>query len=156
MLGSKTARNCLVCFLCDLEDFRASLGILHRAHQPSKSHRKEVSNYFLYTPHVCRSSLNLNLLLIASLKVPLFISKRKQEPALPRPFELPINFSLDIMAGLQEEHLVGNPRRKFITAVANAIFHFKNYPTDEEYHHVAQQVIKKWKFLDTGGGCVSY
>ena len=88
--------------------------------------------------------------------MPHFVSKRKQEPALPRPFELPVNFSPEIMAGLQEEHLVGNPRRKFITAIANAIFRFKSYPTDEEYHHVAQQVIKKWKFLDTGGGCVSY
>ena len=92
---------------------------------------------------------------VASLKVPLFVSKRKQEPALPRPFELPINFSPDKMVGLQEEHLVANPRRKFITAIANSIFRFKSYPTDSEYQHVGQQVIKKWKLLDTGGGCVS-
>jgi hypothetical protein len=112
--------------------------------------------YLSYTINIIHLTLQVKLeSAVGSLKVPLFVSKRKQEPALPRPFELPVNFSPDIMAGLQEEHLVGNPRRKFITAIANAIFHFKNYPTDDEYRHVAQQVAKKWKFLNTGGGCVS-
>lgn len=92
---------------------------------------------------------------VAHLKGPL-VSKRKQEPPLPRPFDLPANFSPQVMAGLESENLVGNARTKFITAIANAIFRYKNYPTDEEYRHVAQQVVRKWKFLDTGAGCVSH
>ena len=59
---------------------------------------------------------------VAQLKGPLHVSKRKQEPPLPRPFDLPTNFSPQIMAGLESENLVGHPRTKFITAIANAIF----------------------------------
>ena len=70
------------------------------------------------------------------------VSKRKQEQPLPRPFDLPTNFSPQVMAGLESESLVGHARTKFITAITNAIFRLKNYPTDEEYHHVAQQVVE--------------
>ena len=79
----------------------------------------------------------------------LLVSKRKQEPPLPQLFDPPVNFSPQVMAGLEAENLVGNARTKFITAIVNAIFRYKSYPTDEEYHHVAQQVVRKWKFLDT-------
>ena len=123
---------------------------------PSKA--EEAKGKIDFTINIIHLTLQVKLeseSAVASLKAPLFVSKRKQEPALPHPFELPINFSPDIMAGLQEEHLVGNPRRKFITAIANSIFRFKSYPTDVEYNHVGQQVNKKWKFLDTGGGYVS-
>ena len=86
---------------------------------------------------------------VAHLKGPLLVSKRKQEPPLPRPFDPPVNFSPQVMAGLEAENLMGNARTKFKTTNANAIFRYKSYPTDEEYHHVAQQVVRKWKFLDT-------
>ena len=92
---------------------------------------------------------------VAHLKGPLPVSK-KQEPPLPRPFDPPVNFSPLVMVGLEAEYLVGNAGIKIITAIANAIFRYKRYPTDEEYHRVAQQVVRKWKFLDTGSGCISH
>ena len=85
---------------------------------------------------------------VAHLKGPLATcSKRKQEPPLPRPFDPPVNFSPQVMAGLEAENLVENERIKFITAIINAIFRYR-YPTllatDEEYHHVAQQVVRNF------------
>ncbi len=83
-------------------------------------------------------------------------SKRKQEPALPTPFELPRNFQPRIQAGLDDKNLTGRARAKFVTSVAEAIYRFKSYPTREEYEHVAQQVVRKWTFLETRTGHVSY
>ena len=83
-------------------------------------------------------------------------SKKKQEPQLPMPFDLPRNFQPNIEAGLNEENLTGKARAKFITSIAEAIYRFKSYPTREEYEHVANQVVKKWAFMETKTGHVSY
>ena len=83
------------------------------------------------------------------------VSKKKQEPQLPIPFELPRNFQPNIQAGLDENNLTGRARAKFITSIAEAIYRFKSYPTREEYEHVANQIVKKWEFLETRTGHVS-
>lgn len=44
---------------------------------------------------------------------------------------------------------------KFITSIAEAMYRFKSYPTKEQYDHVANQVVKKWPFLETRSGHVS-
>ena len=76
--------------------------------------------------------------------------KRKQEPPLPRLFDPPLNSSPQVMPGLDAENLVGNARTKFITAILQMpFFDIRAGPTDEVYHHVAQQMVRKWKFLDT-------
>ena len=72
------------------------------------------------------------------------------------PFDLPLNFQPYIQAGLDEENLTGKARAKFITSIAEAIYRFKSYPTKEEYEHVANRVVKKWGFLETKTGHVSY
>ena len=82
-------------------------------------------------------------------------SKRKQEAPLPRPFQLPINFQPNIQTGLDKHNLTGRTRAKFITAVAEAIYRFKSYPTRDEYEHVAQQIVQKWPFMDSATGHVS-
>lgn len=82
-------------------------------------------------------------------------SKRKQEPALPTPFELPINFQPKIQIGLDENNLTGRTRAKFVTAIAEAMYRFKSYPLKNEYEHVAQQIVKKWTFLEGANGHVS-
>ena len=82
-------------------------------------------------------------------------TKRKQELALPRPFSLPSNFSHSVVSGLEEKHLVGKARTKFITAIASAMFQHKSYPTRDEYDHVVQQVFRKWPFLRVRNGDVS-
>ena len=59
---------------------------------------------------------------IAHLKGPLLVSKRKQEPPLhqpfdpplPQPFDPPVNFNPQVMASQEA-------RTKFITVIANAI-----------------------------------
>jgi len=51
-----------------------------------------------------------------------YASKRKQEPPLKMPFQLPINFPDNIKDGLANEHLVGKPRSKFVTKIAEALF----------------------------------
>ncbi len=59
-------------------------------------------------------------------------SKRKQEPALPTPFDLPHKFQPRIQAGFDEENLTGRTRAKFITSIAEAMYRFKSYPTRDE------------------------
>ena len=72
------------------------------------------------------------------------------------PFDMPRNFQPFIQKGLNEENLTGRARAKFITSVAGAIYLLKSYPTREEYDHVTNQMVKKWGFLDTRTGHVSY
>lgn len=72
------------------------------------------------------------------------------------PFDLPRNFQTNIQTGLDEKSLTGRTRAKFITSIAEAIYRFKSYPTKEEYEHVANQIVKKWAFLETRTGHVSY
>ena len=86
---------------------------------------------------------------------PTFISKKKQEPRLPRPFQLPVNFNPTIAEALRNESLSGKSRAKFISVIAESIFRHKSYPTADEYEHVAQQIVKKWPFLSKGGSYVS-
>lgn len=83
-------------------------------------------------------------------------SKKKQELKLPMPFELPHNFQPNIQAGLDEQNLTGKARAKFITSIAEAMYRFKSYPTKEEFEHIASQMVKKWKFLETRTGHVCY
>ena len=68
-------------------------------------------------------------------------SKRKQEPALPMPFDLPRNFQPKVQEGLDQKNLTGRTRVKFITSIAEAMYRFKSYPTKEEYDHVANQMV---------------
>ena len=82
-------------------------------------------------------------------------SKKKQELPLPQSFQLPQNFAPAIQEGLKAERLTEKARSKFITVIAQAMFRFKGYPLDEEYRHIAQEVVKTWKFLDFGSGPVS-
>ena len=89
------------------------------------------------------------------MKVVPILSKRGHEPPLPRPFDVPQNFPQTISTGLISHKLTGKPRAKFITIIAQSIYRHKSYPTDEEYIHVAQELVKKWPFLDGGKGIVS-
>lgn len=81
--------------------------------------------------------------------------KRGKEPPLPRPFDLPLNFPASITASLEGKRLVGRPRTKFFTIIAHSIYRFKDYPTDEEYLYIVQEMFKKWPFLNDGKGLVS-
>ena len=82
------------------------------------------------------------------------LTKRAQEPPLPRPFEIPSNFPHSIASGLAKRNLTGKPRTKFITIIAQSIYRHKYYPTEDEYLHVVQELVKKWSFLDEGRGLV--
>ena len=81
-------------------------------------------------------------------------TKHKQEKPLPRPFHLPENFVSFVDEALKNKVLIGRARTKFITTIAASIFHFKSYPTPEEYDYVAHLVIKTWPFLRTRNGNV--
>ena len=80
------------------------------------------------------------------------------EEPLPQPFELPRNYPRIVQEGLKEGRLTGRARTKFITTVAAAVFRYKNYPTREEYEHVAQRIVTNYQFMHvgSGGGYVSY
>ena len=75
------------------------------------------------------------------MKVVPILSKRGHEPPLPRPFDVPQNFPQTISTGLISHKLTGKPRAKFITIIAQSIYRHKSYPTDEEYIHVAQELV---------------
>lgn len=83
------------------------------------------------------------------------LTKRGHEPPLPRPFDIPKNFPEAISLALERKKLKGKPRTKFITIIAQSIYRLKNYPSDAEYIQVAQDLAKRWPFLDDGKGMVS-
>ena len=89
-----------------------------------------------------------------------FASKRRQEAPLKMPFELLANFPDVITDGLSKKHLVGKPRSKFVTKIAEALYCQKSYPTIDEYKHVSQLIVKKWPFLEKTAGqvcnCIEY
>lgn len=89
-------------------------------------------------------------------KVRTLSTKRGHEPPLPRPFGVPQNFPNAIAIGLENKKLTGRPRTKFITIIAQSIYRFKSYPTEEEYIRVARELVEKWPFLDDGKGLVRY
>ena len=93
----------------------------------------------------------------ALLQKPRTITKRKLEPPLPMPFELPKNYKPVVMSELDKGFLSGKGKTKFIADVAAAIFRFKSYPTNEEKQHVAHQIVSKYPFLRSslGTGYVS-
>lgn len=83
------------------------------------------------------------------------VTQRKQELPLPNPFPLPRNFTPAVTTALQEKKLTGKTRAKFVTALANAIFIYKSYPTLRELEDVCRAATKKWEFLATKSGFVS-
>ena len=91
---------------------------------------------------------------VTKAAVPPF-SKKKQESRLPRPFQLPVNFNPTIASALENETLSGKSRTKFVSVIAESIYGYKSYPTNDEYDHVAEQIVKKWPFLCKSGSYVS-
>ena len=82
------------------------------------------------------------------------VTQRKQELPLPTPFPLPKNFPAVALA-LEGGKLTGNTRVKFVTALANAVFMHKSYPTSHELDDVARAAVREWEFLGSKSGCVS-
>ncbi|MCG8622502.1 MAG: hypothetical protein MJE68_10980 [Proteobacteria bacterium] len=56
---------------------------------------------------------------------------------------------------MKKEALSGKVQGKFLEVIADSIFRFKSYPTEGEYKHVSQEMVKKWPFLSNGGNYVS-
>ena len=83
------------------------------------------------------------------------ISKKKQEHRLPQPFQLPVNLQSTIADALRNESLSAKSCAKFLSVIADSIFRHKSYPTNDEYEHIAQQIVKKGPFLSKGGSYVS-
>ncbi len=52
------------------------------------------------------------------------ISVRKQEMPLPKPFEVPHNFTPNVEDALESKSLNGKTRAKFITLIAQSIYRF--------------------------------
>ena len=44
--------------------------------------------------------------------------------------------------------------RAILTKIAQSVYSYKNYPTEEIYIAVTQELIKMWPFLDKGKGIV--
>lgn len=84
-------------------------------------------------------------------------TKKKQEPPLPLPFELPRNYKPEVMVGLENGFLSATAKSKFLGDVAAAVFRYKSYPTASEYDHLGQQILAKCPFLKstTSTGYVS-
>lgn len=81
---------------------------------------------------------------------------RGHEPPLPKPFPVPKNFPQAISLALANKNLTGNNRSKFLGIIAQSMYRFKNYPTEEEYIDVVQELVKKWPFLDGGNSIVCW
>ena len=68
---------------------------------------------------------------------------------IPDPFPFPPHYQPDIELGLKLQVLQPNQVAKFITRIANVMFLYKRYPRRSEYERVAQQVVKKYSFLES-------
>jgi len=77
------------------------------------------------------------------------------EPPLPKPFLLPLNYPKVVKDGIKTGQLCGQARTKFLSAVASHIFSFKEFPTRDEYNHIAEQVIQQYPFMANDGNFVS-
>ena len=64
---------------------------------------------------------------------------------LPQPFPLPQHFSSAVEAGIRAEDV--NIEPKYISSVANSMLCHKRYPTNDEYTHVATQIITKYPWM---------
>lgn len=82
----------------------------------------------------------------------MYTERRKAEPPLKAPFELPRNWPVIVNCGLDEGKLTGKARSKFISCVAGSIYMQKCYPTSEEYRHVGDAIIQKFPFLKSSNG----
>ena len=83
------------------------------------------------------------------------VTQRKQESPLPTPFPLSKNFPPAVALALEGRKLTGKTRAKFVTALANAVFMHKSYPTLRELDDVARAAAREWDFLGSKSGCVS-
>ena len=71
------------------------------------------------------------------------------EPPLPDPFLLPQNFRPDVELALKSENMTTNTRKAYLSQVASAIFGYKKYPIREEFMLLADQIIRRYPFLQS-------
>ena len=71
------------------------------------------------------------------------------EPPLPDPFPLPQNFRPDVELALKSGNMTTNTRKAYLSQVASAIFGYKKYPIREEFMRVADQIIRRYPFLQS-------
>ena len=82
---------------------------------------------------------------VAHLKGPLLVSKRKQEPPLPQPFDPPVNFSLQLMADLEAENL------------ARTKCHFFDIRAIQQMKNIIMWHSRWLNFwIHAGSGCISH
>ena len=84
---------------------------------------------------------------IYSSCVPKSIKKTKEESTpLPDPFALPTNFCPDVHLCLAKKKMTKASRAVFYTAVAAAMFQYKQYPSRDDFISIARQIIVKYPF----------
>ena len=77
------------------------------------------------------------------------IVDREDDTDISDPFPFPTHYQPDIELGIKLRALQPNQVVKFITRIANVMFLYKRYPKKCEYERVAQQVVKKYSFLES-------
>jgi len=83
--------------------------------------------------------------------------KKKQEPPLPNPFPLPVNYAPIVNDGMAKGKLTGKARTKFIATVASSIFGIKMSPSKVELAQVAKQIAAEYPSVGaTESNLVSY
>jgi len=72
---------------------------------------------------------------------------KKMAGSLPQPFQLPEKFPECVEEEMLTGSLSGKTKKRFMFTVATAIFKHTSYPSKVEYDHVAEQIVKKYKFM---------
>ena len=80
--------------------------------------------------------------------------KRKPVP-LPSNYQLPANYSRDVMEGLENRQLTYLQQKHLFSQIAGSIFVHTPKITPEERTHVANLILKQWPFLEGKGKLVS-
>jgi hypothetical protein len=73
--------------------------------------------------------------------------EEQQEQQLPNPFPLPQNYSVDVEVDLKRGSMTVTSMRKFLTAVAHAIYTLKRYPSLVKLTLVALQIANQYPFM---------
>ena len=75
-----------------------------------------------------------------------------RECAAAQAISFAAKLSKAVWDGLAEKYVC---KAKFVTAVASAVYSFKDYPTTDEYYQVAEEIVKKYPFMQSMDGHVS-
>lgn len=81
------------------------------------------------------------------------LTNDKNTTSLPNPFPFPQNYTPRVECALRSKVMPPEVMKKFLAAIARAVYSIKCYPTASEYESLGVQIIQRYPFLKSPAGC---